>query len=144
MISILALSRTSMRISFQHRNLFLPLPFLHCCKYSQLHMSAMYDHEHERKAHTISRLQQHQQTHNKGWGFATESPRTLWHTGGSRQRHPRYTSARQGRPGVARRNLHEDDHRQTTARHRPVSRQTCFQQQVSSHTWNHTLVARWV
>ena len=46
----------------------------HCfhffCKYSQLHMSVMHDHEHERKAHTTSRLQQ---THHKGWRFATES-----------------------------------------------------------------------
>ena len=31
-------------------------------------------------------------THNKGWRFATESPWTLCHTGGSRQGHPRYTS----------------------------------------------------
>ena len=34
----------------------------------------------------------------------------------------------QGRPWVARNNLHEDDHRQTTTRHRPVSRQTSVQE----------------
>ena len=51
-------------------------------KYSQLHMSAEHDHEHERIEHTMSRLPTN--TH-KGWIFATESPWTLWHTSGSRQ-----------------------------------------------------------
>ena len=96
-------------------------------------MSVLYDHEHERKAHTTSRLQRHQQTRNKDCRFATESPWTLWHTGGSWQGHPRYTGARQGTPWVARRNLYEDDHSQTTTRHRPVSRQTCFQGNKCRH-----------
>ena len=73
------------------------------CKYSQLHMSV----KRERKDHTTSRLQQHQQPHQEGWRFATESPWTQWHTGGSRQGHPRYTSARQGRPWVAHNEFHE-------------------------------------
>ena len=29
-----------------------------------------------------------------GWRFVTESSWTLWHPGGSRQGHPRYTGAR--------------------------------------------------
>ena len=32
-------------------------------------------------------------TTTKGWRFVTESSWTLWHIGGSRQGHPRYTSA---------------------------------------------------
>ena len=40
-------------------------------------------------------------THDEGWRFAAESPWTLWHTGGSRQGHPRNTGAREGRPWVA-------------------------------------------
>ena len=36
------------------------------CKYSQLHMSVKHDHAHERKAHIVSRLQQHQQPHKEG------------------------------------------------------------------------------
>ena len=56
------------------------------CKYSQLHMSAEHDHEHECNEHMMSRLQAHQQPHTKkGWRFATESPWTLWHIGGSRR-----------------------------------------------------------
>ena len=35
-------------------------------------------------------------TQRKGWRFATESPWTLWHTGGW-QGHPRYTGARTGK-----------------------------------------------
>ena len=57
--------------------------------YSQLHMSAEHDHEHERTGHKTSRLQ----PPHKGLRFATESPWTLWHTGGSRQGHPRHTGA---------------------------------------------------
>ena len=36
---------------------------------------------------------------------------------------------KQARPWVARRNLHEDDQRRTTTRHRQASRETCFQSQ---------------
>ena len=77
--------------------IFFTFTFNSFDKYSQLRMSVMYDHEYERKARTTSRLQQHKQTHNKGWRVATESPFTLWHTSGSREGHPRYTSARTGK-----------------------------------------------
>ena len=111
------------------------------CKNSQLHMShnRLSTHpstyvERERKAHTMSRLQAHQQTHNKGWRFATESPWTLWHTGGFRQGHPRYTSAPAeegcGWPDTSstRRPTTNDN---TTDK---VLRQTCFQRnQVLTH-----------
>ena len=60
--------------------------------------------ERERKEHMMSRLQP-QHSHQEG--LALWTPWTLWHTGGSRQGHPRYTGARQGRPWMARRNLHE-------------------------------------
>ena len=39
------------------------------------------------------RRQQTHQPHARGWRSATESPCTLWHTDGSQQGHPRYTSA---------------------------------------------------
>ena len=40
-----------------------------------------------------TRRQETHQPHAHGWRSATESPWTLWHTGGSRQGPPRYTSA---------------------------------------------------
>ena len=40
-----------------------------------------------------TRRQETHQAHAQGWRSATESPWTLWHTGGSRQGHSRYTSA---------------------------------------------------
>ena len=57
---------------------------------------------------------------NKGWRFATESPWTLWHTGGCPT--GKAVSGPKWPP--------RDDHRQATTRHRQASRQTCFQQQV--------------
>ena len=40
-----------------------------------------------------TRRQETHQPHAQGWRSATEPPWTLWHTGGSLQGHPRYTSA---------------------------------------------------
>ena len=60
------------------------------CEYSQLHMSVRHDHEHERTKRKTSRLQP---THTTRIGALPKSPPWTWHTGGSRQRHPRYTSA---------------------------------------------------
>ena len=57
------------------------------CKYSQLHMSVKHDHEHERTEHKMSPLQP---TYRRA---GAESLWALWHNGGSRQGHPRYTSA---------------------------------------------------
>ena len=73
-------------------------------------------------------------TRRKGWRFATESPWTLWHNGGSRDTHGTLVP-KQGRPWVARRNLHEDDQRQKTTRQRQASRQSCFQSQLLTRTW---------
>ena len=89
--------------------------YIRARKYSQLHTSVM--NEHERKARTTSRLQH---THNKGWRFATESPWTLWHTGGSRQGHPRYTGAQTGKAvggpqQPPRRRLQTNDHKTQTS-----------------------------
>ena len=93
------------------------------CKYSQLHMNY-----HQLLAHPSTHGTRAQETHDvtvpstptttprKGWRFATESPWTLWHTGGSRQGHP------------------QDDQRHTTTRHRQASRQMCFQPQVQIRT----------
>ena len=54
-----------------------------------------------------TRRQETHRPHAQGWRFATQSPWTLWHTGGSRQGHPRHTSASDGgRPWVARDTLH--------------------------------------
>ena len=65
-------------------------------------MSVMY--EHERKARTTSRLQ-----HIMVRLFATESPWTLWHTGGSRQDTHGTPVPKQGRPWVARQAPRHDD-----------------------------------
>ena len=46
-------------------------------------------HDHERERHDSNNTNDHTK---KGWRYATESSWTLWHTGGSRQGHPRYTS----------------------------------------------------
>ena len=81
----------------------------------QLHMShhQLLTHpsthvEHERTGHTMSRLQPHK---HKGWRFATESPWTLWHTGGWHG-HPRYTVARTGKAVGGPTQLPRDDQRQ--------------------------------
>ena len=103
------------------------LPVEQGCKYSQVHMSVMY--EHERKARTTSRLQP---TH-KGWRFATESPWTLWHSGGPRQGHPLNTGAQTGKAVGGPTTSH--DTRRTT-RHRPVSRENV----LSGNKYRQTLV----
>ena len=85
---------------------------------TQLHMSVMY--EHERKAHTTPRLQQHTtrvgalpQSHPGLCGTPLVPVRTP-------TVHGCPNSEGRGWPDV---NHHEDDHRQTTTRHQPVSRQ---------------------
>ena len=103
------------------------------CKYSPLHMSYKQLLTRAQGTHDATTPSTSTTTHNKGWRFATESPWTLWHTGGSRQGHPRYTGAQTGKavggPQQPPRRL-----RQTTTRHRQVSRQTCFQRnQVLTH-----------
>ena len=88
----------------------------------------MYDQEHERKAHTTLRLQQHT---TMGWFFATESPWTHWHTGGSRQDTYGTPVPEEGRPWVARQAPHRDDPPHDKDK---VLRQTCFQRtQVLTH-----------
>ena len=92
-------------------------------------MSVRPDHEHERTECKTSRLQP---THTTRVGaLATESPWTLWHTGGSRQGHPRYTGAHTGKAVGGPTSF--TTRRQTT-RQGQVSRQTCFQRnQVLTH-----------
>ena len=101
-------------------------------------MSAEHDHETERTEHTMSRLQP---THNKGWPFAAESPWTLWHTGGSRQGHPRYTGARKGRPWVARNSFHDTTTDKRQHDKDKVLRQTCFQETSSVRPLESYMVA---
>ena len=111
------------------------------CKYSQLHTSnkCLLSHpsghvERECMEHMISRLQVHQQPHTTRADVLphTESPWTLWHTGGTRQRHPRHTSAQTGKAlggpqQLPRRRPQTNDNQQ-------VSRLTCFQRnQVLTH-----------
>ena len=95
---------------FSHINT-LPTLLMNCkgCKYSQLHMSVKHDHEHERKEHMMSRRQQHQQPHKEGLALWHRVTWSLWHTGGSRQGHPRYTSA------SSTRRLPTDDHKTETS-----------------------------
>ena len=88
-------------------------------------------HERERRPRTrVHRTQDVTTPTNthKGWRFATDSPWTLWHTGGSRQGHPRYTRASKeegcGWPDAS-------STRRPTTNDNPtdkVSRQTCVQQ----------------
>ena len=47
-------------------------------KFQELLDMTVNDHEHERKAHMMSRLNNNNHT-KKGWRCATESPWTLWH-----------------------------------------------------------------
>ena len=82
------------------------------CKYSQVHMSVMY--EQAQGTHDVTTPT----THNKGWRFVTESPWTLWHTGGSRQGHPRYTSASTRKAVGGPTQAPRHDRRPTTARQR--------------------------
>ena len=84
--------------------------------------------ERERNEHMMSRLQAHQQPHQEGGGALPQSHRGLWDTSGPGKDTHGTPVPEKGRPWVAHNNLHEDDHRQTTTRHRPVSRQTCFQE----------------
>ena len=103
----------------------------HCfCKYSKMPQNTSVtivlenyrfhnaEHHHRGQAHKHARKRRQDdrrrtnRTH-KIWRSATESPWTLWHTGGSRQGHPRYTSASteggRGWPGTQSTRHHHKD-----------------------------------
>ena len=91
-------------------------------------MSVMYDHEHERKAHTTSRLQQH----TTSFGALPQSHPGLCGTpvGPGKDTHGTPVPD-QGRPWVAHNQLHDTTTDYTTDK---VLRQTCFQRnQVLRH-----------
>ena len=93
------------------------------CKYSQLHMSVMHDHEHELKAHT---RRHDSNKHTTRVVALPQSHPGLCGTpvGPGKDTHGTPVPE-QGRPWVARRNLHETTTDNTTDK---VLRQTCFQE----------------
>ena len=94
--------------------------------------------ERERKnTHDVTTPSTPTNTPKKGWRFATESTWTLWHTGVSRQGHPRYTGAQTGK--VVGGPTQPPRRRPTTNEKRPQDTDKRQDKRAFSHECRHAL-----